>query len=93
MVRKKHKPQRTCIACRETYDKRDLIRVVRTPTGEIIIDPTGKANGRGAYLCRKPTCWDKGLQKKLLANALKTTLAVIDMEKLQSYIKTELSKI
>jgi predicted RNA-binding protein YlxR (DUF448 family) len=75
MGRKKHKPQRTCIACRQVKDKRELIRVVRTPAGEIIIDPTGKANGRGAYLCRNANCWDKGLQKGHLAKALKVALS------------------
>lgn len=93
MARKKHKPQRTCIACREAQDKRGLIRIVRTPTQEIMIDPTGKANGRGAYLCHKTECWDKGLQKKLLANALKTTLSAADIERLKASLQTELSKV
>lgn len=93
MARKKHKPQRTCIACRETQDKRGLIRIIRTPAQEVVIDPTGKANGRGAYLCHKTECWDKGLQKKLLANALKTTLSVADIERLKASLQTELSKV
>ena len=92
MARKKHKPQRTCIACRDTQEKRNLIRVVRTPEGQVVIDPTGKANGRGAYLCQKPACWEKGLQKKLLANALKTNLSTTDIEMLRAYLQTELSK-
>lgn len=92
MVRKKHKPQRTCIACRQTRDKRDLIRVARTPEGQIIIDLSGKANGRGAYLCSQQSCWEKGLQKKLLANALKTTLSATDIAMLKTYLQTELSK-
>ncbi len=44
-------PQRMCVGCREMKNKRDLIRVVRTPEGNIEIDPTGKKSGRGAYLC------------------------------------------
>ena len=92
MARKKHKPQRTCIACRDTQEKRNLIRVVRTPEGQVVIDPTGKANGRGAYLCQKPACWEKGLQKKLLANALKINLSTTDIEMLRAYLQTELSK-
>ncbi|NJN97822.1 MAG: YlxR family protein [Anaerolineales bacterium] len=63
MLRPKHKPQRTCIICREVKDKRDLIRVVRTPAGQLMIDPTGKANGRGAYLCRQTGCWEKKFTK------------------------------
>lgn len=92
MARKKHKPQRTCIACRETKDKRDLIRVVRTPDGQIIVDPSGKANGRGAYLCFQQSCWEKGLQKKILANSLKMTLSATDIEMLKTHLYAELSK-
>lgn len=93
MTRKKHKPQRTCIVCRETQDKRALIRVVRTPEGQIIIDPTGKANGRGAYLCHQQSCWQKGLQKKLLANALKITPSAEDVAALQEYLDTKLAEV
>lgn len=73
MTRLKHRPQRTCIGCRESKDKRELIRVIRTPAGEVIVDPSGKANGRGAYLCPRSECLDKGLQKGRLAQALKVT--------------------
>ena len=93
MTGKKHNPQRTCIVCRKTQDKRALIRVVRTPTGNIIVDPTGKANGRGAYLCHRPNCWQKGLQKKLLANALKTTPSAEDLATLQEYLDTKLAEV
>jgi predicted RNA-binding protein YlxR (DUF448 family) len=93
MLRPKHKPQRTCIACRETKDKRDLIRVVRTPTGSLLVDPTGKLNGRGAYLCRQANCWEKGLQKQRLAQALKTTLSAEEVAELQAQLQAELSKV
>jgi uncharacterized protein len=92
MARQKHKPQRTCIACRETGDKRALIRVVRIPEGQVRVDPTGKANGRGAYLCQQASCWEKALQKKMLDRALKTNLSVEDLAGLQSYFDTELLK-
>lgn len=49
---KKKQPVRTCIGCKEAKDKRELIRIVRTPEGEILVDPTGKKSGRGAYICR-----------------------------------------
>lgn len=93
MARPKHRPQRTCIVCRAAQDKRQLIRIVRTPAGEIVIDPTGKANGRGAYLCRRSSCWEKGLQKKLLAHALKTTLSTEQVEALQAHLQTEFSEV
>ena len=93
MLRPKHRPQRTCIACRETKDKRDLIRVVRTPAGDLIVDPTGKANGRGAYLCRQASCWEKGLQKQRLAQALKITPTIDELAELQAQFEIELSKV
>ncbi len=93
MIRPKHRPQRTCIACRETKDKRELIRVVRTPEGNFIVDPTGKANGRGAYLCRQASCWDKGLQKQRLAQTLKATLTAEQIAALQAQLQTELAKV
>lgn len=92
MLRPKHKPQRTCIICREVKDKRDLIRVVRTPAGQLMVDPTGKANGRGAYLCRQAGCWEKSLQKQRLAQALKITVTPEELTDLQVQLQTELSK-
>lgn len=93
MLRPKHKPQRTCIACRETKDKRDLIRVVRTPAGTLIVDPTGKANGRGAYLCRQASCWEKSLSKQRLAQALKVTLSAEEVAEFQAQLQAELLKV
>ena len=52
----KKKPQRTCVACRTKRDKKDLMRIVLTPEGEIRFDPTGRAAGRGSYLCRNEEC-------------------------------------
>lgn len=72
--RPKHVPQRTCVACREKGDKRGLIRIVRTPEHEVLIDPTGKRNGRGAYLCHRPSCWQRALTTPLLARALNTDI-------------------
>ncbi|MCA9898753.1 MAG: YlxR family protein [Ardenticatenaceae bacterium] len=74
-ARPKHVPQRTCFVCREKRDKRQLTRLVRTPEGPVLVDPTGKQNGRGAYLCDDPVCWDKVLRNgRLLNQALKTEL-------------------
>jgi predicted RNA-binding protein YlxR (DUF448 family) len=84
MARKKHKPQRTCIACRKIEDKWELIRVVRTAEGKVVIDPTGKANGRGAYLCRDADCLSKGLQKGRVVRALKVTLSTEELTALQA---------
>lgn len=72
--RPKHIPQRTCIACRQKTDKRRLTRIVRIADEGLVIDPTGKRNGRGAYVCDQPLCWDKIVNTNLLANALKTEI-------------------
>jgi len=72
--RPKHVPQRMCIACRSHDAKRGLHRIVRTPEGPVELDPTGKRNGRGAYLCSNQACWDKALSSGLLARALKTEI-------------------
>jgi hypothetical protein len=55
----KHIPQRTCIGCRSVLAKRTLIRLVRTPEG-VMVDPSGKMNGRGAYLHNQRSCWERG---------------------------------
>ena len=76
----KHVPQRTCFVCREKRDKRQLTRLVRTPEGPVMVDFTGKKNGRGAYLCDAPACWDKLLANgRLLNQALKTELSADDL--------------
>jgi predicted RNA-binding protein YlxR (DUF448 family) len=85
-LRRKHVPQRTCVGCRLTLPKRSLIRVVRCPDG-IYIDPTGKAAGRGAYLHKARSCWERGL-KGALANALKTELKDDDRDRLTNYMES-----
>lgn len=87
--RPKHVPIRTCIACRQARGKRELVRVVRTATAGVIIDPTGKAAGRGAYLCRARACWERALSgARLLNAALRTTLSVEEMAVLTAFAAT-----
>lgn len=64
-------PMRTCVVCREKMDKRDLKRLVCNKEGDVFYDETGKANGRGAYLCNKPECLDTFLSKNVLERAFK----------------------
>ncbi len=60
-----------CIGCRERFDKRELIRVVRTPEGEIVIDDTGKKSGRGAYICPGSSkCLTRAIKSKALERVL-----------------------
>lgn len=63
-------PLRVCVGCGELKSKREMTRVVRTPEGEVLIDPTGKKSGRGAYLCADPACLAKAVKGKKLERAL-----------------------
>jgi predicted RNA-binding protein YlxR (DUF448 family) len=83
--RPKHVPQRTCVVCRSERGKRELVRIVRTPAGEVHVDPTGKAAGRGAYLCKARPCWSGAALSHKLNAALKTTIAEHDMAALRAY--------
>jgi uncharacterized protein len=76
---RKHVPLRTCIACQCTRPKRELIRVVRTPEGAIVIDPRGKLPGRGTYICRTHQCWQTGLEPKKLERVLKCQVSAGDV--------------
>ena len=85
-MRRKHIPQRTCIGCREVKAKRDMVRVVHTPEGMVVIDETGKRNGRGAYLCRRRACWEAVLKGNQLGNALNAEIGSAERELLQNYL-------
>jgi predicted RNA-binding protein YlxR (DUF448 family) len=80
----KHIPQRTCVGCREVLAKRSLMRIVRTTQG-VQLDPSGKIDGRGAYVHNKRSCWERAL-KGALAHALKTELSEQDHKILKEYL-------
>lgn len=63
-------PQRKCVGCNEMKDKKSLLRIVRSPEGEISLDLTGKKNGRGAYVCPSKECITKAVKEKRLERAL-----------------------
>ncbi|MCQ2477597.1 MAG: YlxR family protein [Clostridia bacterium] len=67
-------PQRMCIGCRKMFDKRDLIRVVRSSDGKVTVDITGKQNGRGAYICKEKACFERIKKTGALNRALDTTV-------------------
>ena len=67
-------PMRMCVGCREMKEKRELIRVVRSPEGEVSLDPTGKKSGRGAYVCRNAECLKRAIRQKQLERQLDVTL-------------------
>ncbi len=64
-------PQRKCVGCGEAHDKKDLIRIVRSKEGIISLDESGKANGRGAYVCKKKACLERAVKTKGLDRAFK----------------------
>ena len=79
-------PMRMCVACREMRPKKELIRVVRTPEGEIVADETGRKNGRGAYLCRTEACFNKALKIRALERALEQPLSEAAVDALRQVI-------
>lgn len=87
--RPKHIPMRTCIACRTAKPKRELLRVVRLPDGQIVLDGTGKKSGRGASICARLSCWQIALKKGRLEHELKIEqLSPEDREALEAFMAT-----
>lgn len=79
--RARRRPQRSCVVCRRKMDKRCLTRIVSRPQG-LLIDPGGKAEGRGAYLCEQSSCWESAARGTALARALSVKLAEADRRRL-----------
>ncbi|MFF2089052.1 RNase P modulator RnpM [Paenibacillus sp. NPDC058174] len=73
-MRARKVPLRKCVACQEMKPKKELIRVVRTPDEQVLIDLTGKKAGRGAYLCGKVSCFKLAKKSRALDRALKQTV-------------------
>ena len=73
-----------CVGCRERYNKKELIRIVRTPEGDVTVDTTGKLSGRGAYVCRnKPQCLEKAMKSKALERHLENEISSEVYERLK----------
>ncbi len=86
-MRQKKIPMRKCVASREMFPKKSLIRIVRTPDNEVVIDPTGKKSGRGAYLCARMEYIDLAQKKKVLDRALKTKVSPELYDQLREHIR------
>ena len=86
IMKMKKIPMRTCVVTKEKLPKQELIRVVRTPEGNIIIDETGKANGRGAYLKRDIDTFEKAQKSKVLNRQLETNIPDSIYENLKKLI-------
>ncbi len=83
MMKPRKVPTRTCVACRTSSDKRGFVRIVRTPDGHVEVDGKGKANGRGAYLCADPDCFERAHARRRLDVALRVTLQDDDYARLR----------
>lgn len=83
MMKARKIPIRTCAACRTSSDKRGFVRVVRTPEGHVEVDPTGKANGRGTYVCANPDCFETALMRRRFDAALRVNLQDDDYARLR----------
>lgn len=73
-MKEKKIPARMCTGCGEMKPKTELVRVVRSPEGEISLDLTGRKNGRGSYICRSVTCFDRAMKKKAFDRAFGVSL-------------------
>ena len=74
-MQQKKTPMRKCVGCNEMKPKKELVRIVRTPEGEIAADPTGKRSGRGAYVCADPACVQKAQKGRRLERAFECRVA------------------
>ena len=92
MPRKRHIPERTCVACGSKKPKRELVRIASSPQGQVSVDPTGKAPGRGAYVCGAE-CWDTALGRGRLARSLGRRLSKSDLESLRAGSPAEFQPI
>ncbi len=82
-------PMRKCLGCNEMKPKRELIRAVRSPSGEVALDRTGKAQGRGAYLCPDPECLRKARKKKGLERAFACAVPPEIYERMEAEMKVD----
>ena len=85
LKRPRKPPIRTCVGCRLAEGKRGMVRIVRTPEGRVVVDPTGRANGRGAYVHPSRVCWEKALRSGRIGSVLKTTPVADDIDALRAF--------
>ena len=88
MKKVKKIPQRKCIVCQDRDSKKELMRIVKNKEGEIFLDPSGRANGRGAYICKDPECLKKAIKTKTLNRAFKVEVSDEVYEKLLAELES-----
>ncbi len=86
MAKTRKIPQRMCVGCREMKNKKELIRIVRTPEGGIEVDRTGKRAGRGAYICPNQECLDHSLKGKRLQKSLEKEIPAETLERIKEEV-------
>ena len=89
MLKPRKLPQRQCLGCREMKNKRDLIRAVRSPEGEITLDFKGKKPGRGAYVCPQAECLRKARKSRALERAFSAAIPPEVYEQLEEQVREE----
>jgi len=85
-MKRRKVPLRTCIGCQEQKNKKELIRLVRTPAGIVEIDPTGKKAGRGAYICNKRSCLEKAVKAKRIEKSLRHEVSPLVVQELMDQL-------
>lgn len=80
-------PMRQCIGCQEMKNKKEMLRVIKTPEEEIVLDATGRKNGRGAYVCFSRECLDKAVKNRGLERSLRTKIPATVYEQLKEEMK------
>ena len=89
LLKPKKIPQRQCVGCRTMKNKKDLIRVVKSPEGEISLDFTGKKSGRGAYVCPSADCLARARKSKALERAFETAIPAEVYEAVQAQMEAQ----
>lgn len=79
-------PLRKCVGCQEMKNKKEMMRILRTEEGQVILDTTGKKNGRGAYLCYSAACFERAAKSKALERSLKTAITAEIYEDLKKEV-------
>ena len=86
-MKKKKIPLRKCLGCEENKSKKELIRIVKTPEDEVLIDLTGKVNGRGAYICNNRECFKMAIKSNRISRNLEVEIPKEKIEELEKQIE------
>jgi predicted RNA-binding protein YlxR (DUF448 family) len=89
----KRVPQRTCVGCRQVRPKQELVRIVRTPQGEVRVDVSGKLPGRGAYVCPRLECAEAALRQKRLARSLGVAVAPAILDEMKERLRESKAQV